>query len=218
MFEKLSDNLNLLMSEIRISADELARRISLPASTIKKIRNRYNPNPTLATLLPLAQFFSVTLGQLVGNEPFPNNRMKGRYKENSKAASNVPVLNWDEVLTWPEQNARAYDTITSECAYSENAYALVVEAHDWENLFPGTVLLIDPMLTPEHRDFIVTYKQGQTQPTLKQVLFDEEQMYLKSVLPSGNIISLLPEHKLLGVVVEFKKQLRKIPKSEKAGS
>ncbi len=218
MFEKLSDNLNLLMAEIRISADELARRISLPASTIKKIRNRYNPNPTLATLLPLAQFFSVTLGQLVGNEPFPENRMKGRYKENIKTARSLPVLHWDEILTWPKQNARAYATITSEYAYSDNAYAVMVEAHDWENLFPGTVLLIDPALLPEQRDFVVTYKQGQTEPTLKQVLFDEEQMYLKSVLPSGNIIALLPEHKLLGVVVEFKKQLRKASKSETAES
>jgi SOS-response transcriptional repressor LexA len=218
MFEKLSDNLNLLMSEIRISADELARRISLPASTIKKIRNRYNPNPTLATLQPLAQFFAVTLGQLVGNEPFPENRIKGRYKENNNTVTQLPVLNWDEVLTWPEQNALARATIASEYAYSENAYALIVEEQDWENLFPGTVLLIDPALTPEQRDFVVTYKHGQTSPTLKQVLFDEEQIYLKSVLPSGNIIPLLPEHKLLGVVVEFKKQLRKIPKSEKVES
>jgi transcriptional regulator with XRE-family HTH domain len=214
MFEKLSDNLNLLMSEIRISADELARRISLPASTIKKIRNRYNPNPTLATLLPIAQYFAVTLGQLVGNEPFPENRTKGRYKQNSETIRQLPILNWDEILTWPAQNEIAHATVASEHAYSKNAYALAVEEHDWENLFPGTILLIDPSLTPEQRDYVVTFKQGQTLPTLKQVLFDEGQIYLKSVLPSGNIIPLLPEHKFLGVVVEFKKQLRKIAKSE----
>ena len=45
MFEKLSDNLNLLMEGASISADELGRSTGIPSSTIKKIRNRYNRTP-----------------------------------------------------------------------------------------------------------------------------------------------------------------------------
>src|SRR5688572_30667176 len=103
MFEKLSDNLNLLMAEVHISADELSRRTGIPASTIKKIRNRYNPNPTLATLIPLAQFFSVTLGQLVGDEPLPENRLQGLHQNNViMSQTNLPIISWQEAITWPK--------------------------------------------------------------------------------------------------------------------
>ncbi|MEO8400312.1 MAG: helix-turn-helix transcriptional regulator [Gammaproteobacteria bacterium] len=209
MFDKLSDNLNLLMAEMHISADELGRRTGLPASTIKKIRNRYNPNPTLTTLLPLAEFFSITLGQLVGNEPLSEIRIKGAYRENPQTIHHIPILSWEEVTSWPNTNAQRNNTVTTEFEYHRDAFALVVEEDDWENLAVGTALLIDPSLTAEHRDFIITRKEGQNIPSLKQVLFDEGQMYLKPVVQGYNISIFTPEHKILGIVVEYKKILKK---------
>jgi SOS-response transcriptional repressor LexA len=209
MFEKLSENLNILMSEIHISADELGRRTGLPSSTIKKIRNHYNPNPTLTTLLPLAQFFSVTLGQLVGSESLPVVRSKAEHQEYIEVGRHIPVLSWIKAISWPSSNEKVFSTITTEHDYSENAYALMVEEDDWENLTKGTALLIDPALKPEHRDFVVVHKEGQAIPTLKQILYDEGQVYLKPLVHGYNVTVLASDHKILGVVVEFKKHLRK---------
>ena len=75
MSEKLSQNLNLLMAEARINAEALSRHISLPASTIKKVRNNNDSNPTLSTLTPLANYFSLTISQLIGDEPFDEEHM-----------------------------------------------------------------------------------------------------------------------------------------------
>jgi transcriptional regulator with XRE-family HTH domain len=194
MFDKLSDNLNLLMAEAHISADELGRRTSIPASTIKKIRSRYNPNPTLSTLLPLAHYFLVTLGQLVGDEPLPPERVRGVREDNLV----IPIVSWGEVVR-----------LSSKHDCSQNIYTLIVEEDDWENLAKGTTLLVDPTLHAEHRDFAIIYKEGQAVPTLKQVLYDEERMYLKSLVQGYNITLFTPEHRILGVVVEYKKQLRK---------
>lgn len=208
MFEQLSANLNLLMDEGRVSADELGRRTGLPASTIKKIRNRYSPNPTLTTLLPLAQYFAITLDQLIGNEPLPQSRIKGLYQINPTTLHHLPILSWEEAVLWPENENKKYNTVTTEHQYSKNAFALTVEEDGWENLAKGTALLIDPALTPEHRDFILVYKGGQKIPVLRQALFDEEQMYLKPLVKEYNITILTAEHKLLGVVVEYKKNLK----------
>ncbi len=202
------------MAEIRISADELARRTGLPASTIKKIRNRYNPNPTLATLLPLAQFFSVTLGQLAGDEPLSESRIKGIYKENVKTLRHIPVLSWSEVIEWPNLDSKSQTTITTEHEYSKNAYALLVEEDDWENLAKGTALIIDPALEAEHRDFVINHKDGHLLPSLKQILYDEGQIYLKPVVQGYKITAFTSEHRILGVVTEYKKYLRKIAKTE----
>ena len=100
-------------------------------------------------------------------------------------------------------------TITTEHRYSKNAYALLVEEDNWENLAKDTALLIEPAFEVEHRDFIIVHKSGQKIPTLKQALFDEGQMYLKPLTQGYNIAALTPEHKILGIVVEYKKHLKK---------
>jgi SOS-response transcriptional repressor LexA len=208
MFEKLSDNLNLLMAEVHISADELARRTGVTASTIKKIRNRYNPNPTLTTLLPLAQFFSLTLGQLAGDEPLPENRAKGIYQSSINSIRQVPILTWSEAITWPHSKHEHHQSISTEYRYSDDAFALIVEDEDWENLSKGTTLLVDPQLKPESRDYAIVYKEGQPIPTLKQILYDEGEIFLKPMLYGCNIVALSSTHKILGVVVEYKKYLK----------
>jgi SOS-response transcriptional repressor LexA len=208
MFDKLSDNLNFLMEEMHISADELGRRTGLPASTIKKIRNRYNPNPTLTTLLPLAEFFAVTLDQLVGNEPLPTTRLKGQFQNNQNRIQHIPILTWEESIHFFDINNQPSATIAIDNSYSEKTFALIVEEDDWENLIKGTALIVDPTLKPEHRDYIIVHKAGQKTPTVKQILYDEDKIYLKSVIQGYNIIPSSPEHTILGVVVEFRKNLR----------
>lgn len=209
MSEKLKSNLNLLMNEARLNAEELSRRIGIPASTIKKIRNNNDPNPTLSTLTPLAKYFSLTISQLVGDEPFPESRIPGSYKNNPHTLNHIPLISWHEAITWPIKDDIVRPTIATEYDYSSNAYALIVEEDDWENLSKDTALLVDPALQAEHRDFIIVYKNGQKIPTLKQVLFDEGHMYLKPVTQKYNIAILTSEHRILGVIVEYKKQLRK---------
>ncbi|MBX9702686.1 MAG: helix-turn-helix transcriptional regulator, partial [Silvanigrellaceae bacterium] len=160
MSEKLRANLNLLMTEARLNAEELSRRIGLPASTIKKIRNNNDPNPTLSTLAPLAKYFLLTISQLVGDEPFPESRLPGSYKVNLHTMNHVPLISWQEAINWPKKNNTIHPTIATEYNYSKNAYALLVEEDDWENLSKDTALLVDPALQVEHRDFVIVYKSG----------------------------------------------------------
>jgi SOS-response transcriptional repressor LexA len=210
MFDKLCDNLNLLMAEVHISADELGRRTGVPASTIKKIRNRYNPNPTLTTLLPIARYFSLTLGQLVGDESLPTERAGGLPKANQEGATLIPILSWEQAIGCPRiQTEIPSLSITSEHAYSQDAYALIVEEDDWGSFAKDTVLIIEPFLTVEHRDYAVVYKEGQQSPTLRQILYDEDQLYLKPLVQGYNIAPYTVEHRILGIVAEYKKQLRK---------
>lgn len=72
------------------------------------------------------------------------------------------------------------------------------------------MLLVDPTLIVEHRDFVIVYKNGQAIPTLKQAIYDEGQLYLKLVTQGYNIISYTTEHKVLGVVVEYKRHLKRV--------
>lgn len=208
MSQKLSHNLNILMTECHLNAEELSRRTGIPASTIKKIRVN-GSNPTLSTLAPLANYFSLSISQIIGDEPIPESRIKGAYKVNTDILQHIPVITWEEAITWPISDDKNRQTILSEHAYSKNAYTLIVEEDDWINLARNTALIVDPALIVDHRDFIIIHKYGQKSPTLRQALLDEGQIYLKPAREGYNISMLTEEHKILGVVVEYKKNLKK---------
>jgi SOS-response transcriptional repressor LexA len=210
MSEKLKTNLISLMAEVQLSAEELSRRVGIPASTIKKIRNNNDTNPTLSTLVPIAQYFSLSLSQLIGDEPFPASRIKGSYQPVQKTLGQIPLISWHDALIWPEKNIQIISTIATEHTYSSNAYALLVEEDNLENLAKGTILLIDPQLKPEHRDFIIVYKSGQKIPTIKQALLDDGEIYLKSLIQGYKISLLTSEYQCLGVIAEYIKHLRKM--------
>ena len=134
-----------------------------------------------------------------------------RDRPRAERLNHVPLISWQEAIAWPKHKKGAsYPTITTEYRYSDNAFALMVEEDDWENLAKDTALLVDPALEAEHRDFVIIYKQGQKIPTLKQVLIDEEKMYLKPSIQGYTITLFSLEHRILGIVVEYKKHLRKL--------
>lgn len=52
-----------------LSANQLALKSGIPQPTITRILNGESLDPDTATLRPLAEYFSVTVGQLRGEEP-----------------------------------------------------------------------------------------------------------------------------------------------------
>lgn len=199
MFEKLSDNLNFLMAKARINASELARKTDLPASTINKIRNRDNSNPTLLTLIPLANYFSMTVSQLVGDESLSGI---------SLCARRLPLITWEEAVSWPNIDKENFSLLDIQNKYGENAYALKVEEEGWEGFARDSFLIIDPIVPAEHRDFVIVHKIGQKNSSLKQILYDEGQSYLKPVMTGYKLTECTDQHKILGVVMEYRKQLK----------
>ncbi len=209
MFEKLSYNLNLLMAEARISASQLARNTGLPATTIKRMRNNSSANPTLTSLLPIAKFFGISVSQLIGDEKLPDSRLKGAFIGNKELWPKVPILNWEQAVAWKERiDLPELQYTSTDKQVGPKAYALIVGEENWENLAIGTVLIIDPSIEPEHRDYAIVYKEGQKEATLKQVLYDEGEIYLKPIISGYQITRFTDKHKFLGVVIEYKMELK----------
>lgn len=209
MFDKLSDNLNLLMAKTRINASELARQTGVPASTIKKIRSRNNINPTLATLLPLAQKFSLNVSQLIGDTEIPVQETKRIQNHESKEAY-LPLLTWREATTWPSLSNN--NQISSEIAskqYGKQCFTLAIEEDNWKGFTKGSIVIIDPESAIEHRDFALVHKEGSSTPALRQVLHDDGNIYLKPIVSDYHIAILTPQHRFVGVVIETRKKLKR---------
>lgn len=197
------------MAEARISASQLAKSTGLPATTIKRIRCNSNANPTLVSLLPISKFFGVSVSQLIGDEELPI-QTNPSTTTHPKAWTKVAIIDWERVIDWP-QNMAAEDLeyTSTDREIGDKPYALIVEEENWENLAPNTLLIVDPTLKPEHRDYAIVHRLGDKRATLKQVLFDDGEKYLKPVVTGYQITRLTDKHKFLGVVVEYKMELRR---------
>ena len=202
LLEKLSNHVNQLMAHERITASELGRRINLPASTIKKIRNCDAPNPTVATLLPIARYFSLTLSQLVGDENMSFHGLSGGLQK-------IPVLSWQTVIDYPNVDFQtATKTISLYPPESPSSYALIIEEQNFETLPDGTILVVNPDIQPTNLDLVVVWKEGQPSACLKQWIDDQGEFYLKNLMPGFPCIGFTKEHTVLGVITEYRKRLK----------
>jgi len=198
----LSRVLGKLMLEHNVDGVQLSKHTGIPTTTINRLRNADpNTNPTLLTLLPLAQFFSITLSQLIGEEPLSD-------IETNKKITRLPILSWEEALIWPRVTEQTTSSIVTDHNYSKNAFALIATEDYSEKIEKGTILLIDPLATPLHFDYVLTFKQEQEFPSLKQFIIEDGMQYLRSLYSKSIVTPFTSEFKILGVIIEYKKNCR----------
>lgn len=208
MYEKLCDNLNFLMKASNINANELARKTGLPASTIKKIRNNDNPNPTLSTLLPIAKCFKITLSQLIGEQTF----QKEDNETLSATNDQIKVFNWDQlnIQMLPEtQQHPPYKTVKTITKYNQSSYASIIPNEFYKDFPKNTIILIDPSCSKNNLDILLVNHVLSNTFTLKQYIREDSNEYLKSLIKGMPIAKLSSEYKILGVIIEAIKYLKK---------
>lgn len=202
MFDKLSTNLNHLMAEAQINSSELARKTGIPASTIKKIRKHNNANPTLTTLLPIAQNFAISVSQLIGDAIHPITTA-------SAPANNLPLLNWEQAANWPLNSNEMMNFTPIHNHEGSERFALTIPDEHWEGFLPQAIIIIDTKAMPLHRDFVLVSHEQHT-PALRQYLIDDGMVYLRPVVQGYQMSLLTEKHRVIGTVIEQRKHLKQI--------
>ena len=62
----LGKRIKKFRAKLNISQDKLAKKADLPFSTLVKIEAGYTPNPSMETLIKLADALEVSMDELVG--------------------------------------------------------------------------------------------------------------------------------------------------------
>ncbi|MES2998653.1 MAG: S24 family peptidase [Pseudomonadota bacterium] len=201
-----------LMAELGINESELARRTGIGQPVVHRICSGETDNPKVATLSPIANFFAVSIDQLIGTEPLSPDRIPGTFNPDAQGWRQIPLLGWEQILSWPNltQKTGPLPTISTDIELSQHAYALAVRDTTMEPRFPeGTVLLIDPDLKPNSLDFAIIHIEGQNLPNFKQILIDGEHTILKPLNSDFKTLLLNKPHKFLGVMVQSRMDFKK---------
>ena len=64
----ISRNLKNLRNKTGLSQDQMARKANMSLSTYLKVENGVTPNPSIQTLLNIAEALEISLDELVGRE------------------------------------------------------------------------------------------------------------------------------------------------------
>lgn len=205
---KLPQVLRTLMSEVSITEAELARKTGIPQPTLHRILSGATRSPRGSSLSPMAKFFSVSISQLIGDEPLPKERLPGTHNPHARGWTTLPILSGDLAIQWPKNKTDMKkqpwaEWTTTDHDVSANAFALRVTGDSMAPRFEdGTILIVEPSKEPRNRDFVIVHIKNQEQITFKQYLNDGSDKYLKPLNPEFKTLPFDKDHRIIGVVIQ----------------
>ena len=208
----MSKILKGLMAELGINESELARGTGIGQPGVHRICSGETDNPKVATLSPIANFFAISIRQLIGDEPLSPERIPGTFNPDAQGWRQIPLLAWNQVLHWPNltEKLAPLPTISTDIELGQHAYAVSTRDTTMEPRFQeGTILLIDPNLKPNSLDFAIVHVEGYDLPNFKQVLIDGGHTILKPLNTDFKTLLLDKPHKFLGVMVQSRMDFKK---------
>jgi SOS-response transcriptional repressor LexA len=198
LLNKLGSNLNRLLKKEGLTSDDLSRLIGIPSTTIKRMRSG-EANPTLNNLLPIAEYFSITLNQLVNGDPLAVNF----------EAKTLPLFSWQECCNYDSIDYDIFSKkILTERTVSKKAFALLVK-EDEQEYFPGnSILIVDPEIEPNNGDYVIVGKLKQNMAAIRKYIIEIDKIYLKPLILGIDISALTSSYKILGVILQYKVELK----------
>lgn len=208
---KIGEIISNLMDACGIDATELAEQTNLPCSTISRLRsNATESSPNLSSLFPIANFFCISISQLIGEEPIPY--IQGKYNPARIKRQSLPVLHGETILEYLQhKNRSTLPLIHVDTPVSTESFAYFLQGNAMEPQFPdGTLLIIDPNIEIENLDHILVIPTNKKLPLFRQILIEGEERYLRTLNPTFNeFIKLTSKsHTILGVMIESRRNFK----------
>ena len=214
MITNVSLVLTRLMKERKLTSAELARQTNIAQPVIYRMAVGDTDNPKIATLIPIAAYFGISIDQLIGIEPLPLSISASSDAQLIKKPSltTIPLISWQDIIQWGDCDKiqiNAY--ITTDMHVGSRGFALrVTDSSLRPHFIEKTLLTFDPDATVQSGDFILATLNHSKEIIFKQLLIDGKDRYLKPLNPELRTIFI--EHpaelNIIGSLVEAKCQFK----------
>ncbi len=182
---QLASILKKLLFKNNMRPTELSKETKVSDANIHRILTGESKNPYKTTTEPIANFFGISVEQLLGVEPLPSDLYLGE----DSCTKILPLLSWSSL------DKRSQITSTSKevavMNVSENGFAVVNPDSSMEPLFQkGSILIFDPNRAPQDRSFVLIKLSNPKCYVFRQVVFDLNQKHMKALNPDIGVSSL----------------------------
>ena len=127
----------------------------------------------------------------------------------------LPIISWEEASNWvkfqPELRTQNWKNwISTDLSVSDAAFAVIVKGDAMAPTFnEGTILVIEPAMAPNNRDFVVVAIKGQANAVFKQFLIDGDDTYLKSINNEYRTVQFDKSSTVVGTLVQARSDYRR---------
>ncbi|RUR11603.1 helix-turn-helix domain-containing protein [Legionella sp. km772] len=197
--ETLTD---LIEREIRLTPAALARKLGIPTNKITRILNGDVTDPKASTLLQIANYFDITIEQLLGLAPI----VKEGTSQGLTATQTLPIFE----LSHPEKMIKEwYRWVPNDIA--GDYFTLALDTDLYEPTFQqNSLLIINRDVAPDDRSYILIKKNNNADHYLiKKYVQEGDQRYLYPINPKLPVeIFDKKLYTVVGVILEVHQKLR----------
>lgn len=198
----------LIASSDHLSGSELAKRCGIPVSTVNRILAGTVIDPKISTLKPLADYFGVSVDQLLGYAALPEKF--NRHNQKIKPSMALPVFQIKNFQS-PSQNTNQWFTWVSDKPTNNETFAISIETNEFEPIFSkDSILIVEPsMLPPQNNDYVAVIFEPNNTIAIKKYKVEEDDYYFLSLNPQIQaLLCSSKKYHLLGVISEAHTKLR----------
>lgn len=197
-----------LMAAQGINATELARRINLPQPTVHRLIVGKTEDPKLSTLLSIADYFSITLDQLLGNVSVMNTENEGM------RTMSIPVISWQEALRPREAvkdltSANWQEWFMLDMKASPFTFGLKSKPSMEPRFSIGSILAVDPKEAPQDGNIVIVHYPETNEATIREIILDGPKKLLKSVMDDSEVDNLESGIMVIGTVIQTRYTYKK---------
>lgn len=212
----LRQNLIYLFEQRGTNATAAADKVGVSQPTLHRLLTRPQPRPSAETLRRLADFFGVTVDDLLTRDLTGTaiTQVKHNVREGPDIKGLVPLLTSVQAGEWCEigGNFRADDAKTwlpCPVKHGPRTFCLVVEGESMRNpgarpsYDPGDVIFVDPDVAAKPGDRVVARLESQVSATFKQYLEEDGRKLLKALNPDWQprYLNINGDATICGVVI-----------------
>ncbi|RUQ81719.1 helix-turn-helix domain-containing protein [Legionella septentrionalis] len=192
----------LLKYDKKLTPAALARELGIPTNKITRILNGDVTDPKASTLLQIANYFEITIGQLLGIEPLSSD-----IKQVQDEGKMLPVF---------QINKSGYQKIYNDWYRWAGGdvegvcYALSIDTDIYEPTFPqDSLLIINQDIAPDDRSYIVVKKNTSAHYFIRRYVEDGNKIFFYPINPQFSIeIYDKSLYTIAGVILEIHQKLR----------
>ena len=205
--KKIKETLRELMTQRKIhSGTAFAKILNIPGPTINRILSGQVTDPRASTLSLLADYFSVSIDQLLGKVPL-NTTETDDEPTQSLAFLSIPIvtsLNCHDFQQTMQKPRQWYRWTTHTPSKHPKVFALHINTHILEPTFQaGTLLVINPSLQAKPFNYVALRFEQDPCISIRKIMTDGRCNYFHPLQPGHKIFSVDDmAHHIMGVVIE----------------
>lgn len=201
---KLQEILKKLLYDKRLTAAQLARETGLEKPTVHRLVTGKSTRPYNSSLEPIANFFDISVDQLLGEKPLPTALTTAPFAQKHDSLTEIPLIKWNDIgkpIVITEENP----TVVMTADHSSKTFATPMNDSSMEPIFPkNTVLILDPGKEIYDRCYALVKLGESNIYALRQILIDADHKFLKALNPelAGQMRLLDKKDTVSAVLVE----------------